>query len=155
MARKPENRKKAVINPRVQWTLASRVVVHFLVFVCAGAVFGLINQFLIDPFGGVRGNLAAFGRNNGPMLLALLCLLPVFIRDTLTLSNRIAGPIYNLSTTINRLADGEESVPPLQFRKGDMWGEMPQAFNTMVERLRADESADQPTTSREAELVEA
>lgn len=155
MARTPENRKKAVINPRVQWTLASRVVVHFLVFVCAGAVFGLINQFLIDPFGGVRGNLAAFGRNNGPMLLALLCLLPVFIRDTLTLSNRIAGPIYNLNTTINRLADGEESVPPLQFRKGDMWGEMPQAFNTMVERLRADESADQPNPSRDAELVEA
>lgn len=155
MARRPENRKKAVINPQVQWTLASRVVVHFLVFVFAGAVFGLINQFLMDPFGGVRQNLAAFGRNNGPMLLALLCLLPVFIRDTLTLSNRIAGPVYNLNKTINRLADGDEHVPPLQFRKGDMWPEMPAAFNTMVKRLRGDRTSEPTVAERKPELQEA
>ena len=157
MAKKNNHRKKSVINARVQWTLALRVVLHFFVFVCAGAVFGLINQFLIDPFGGLADNLSAFCRNSGPMLLALLCLLPIFVRDTLTLSNRIAGPIYNLKQTIRRISDGDEDVRPLTFRKGDMWEELPEMFNKMVENLRTSEPAEAATefaTQDERELVE-
>ncbi|MEQ9411014.1 MAG: hypothetical protein RIK87_25105 [Fuerstiella sp.] len=146
MAKTPDKRRKSVINPRVQWTLAARVVLHFLIFVCAGAVFGLINQFFADPFGGLADNLSAFWANSGPMLLALLCLMPIFIRDTLTLSNRIAGPIYNLSRTVQQLADGESDVRPLRFRKNDMWTDLPETFNQMVDRLRSEEvKADQST----------
>ncbi|APZ91341.1 hypothetical protein [Fuerstiella marisgermanici] len=157
MTKQKNHRKKSVVNVRVQWTLALRVVLHFLVFVCAGAVFGLINQFLIDPFGGLAGNLSAFCRNSGPILVALLCLLPIFIRDTLTLSNRIAGPIYSLEKTIVQISDGDEDVRPLKFRKDDMWEELPEMFNNMVESLRSsgDSAAETSSvTQDQRELVE-
>jgi hypothetical protein len=136
MAKKNNLRKKSVVDARVQWTLASRVLLHFFVFVCAGAIFGIINQFLMDPFGGVQKNLLAFFRQSAPTMIALVCLLPIFVRDTLTLSNRVAGPIYNLRDKMKRLGDGEQGVPALKFRKGDMWSDLPELFNVMTERLK-------------------
>ncbi len=141
MASNKNNRKKAVVNAQVQWSLAFRVVLHFFIFVCAGAVLGLINQFLVNPFGGARENAITFFRNSAPVMLALICLLPIFIRDTLTLSNRIAGPIYNLRNTIRRIADGEQNVRPLQFRKNDFWSDLPEEFNRMTDRLRTEQQA--------------
>jgi hypothetical protein len=135
MANKKNLRKKAVANAEVQWTLALRVVLHFFVFVCAGAFFGLINQFFKDPFGGFAANVNTFWEQSGPMLLALACLMPIFVRDTLTLSNRIAGPICRLRDTVKRLGEGEE-VPPLEFRRKDMWTDLPELFNRMTDRLQ-------------------
>ncbi|MDG2131332.1 MAG: hypothetical protein P8K08_25265 [Fuerstiella sp.] len=135
MASKKNLRKKAVTNAEVQWTLALRVVLHFFVFVCAGAFFGLINQFFKDPFGGFTANVTVFWEQSIPMLLALGCLMPIFVRDILTLSNRISGPICRLRDTVKRLGDGED-MPPLEFRKKDMWNDLPELFNTMTDRLR-------------------
>ena len=139
MPDKKNLRKKAVADVSVQWTLALRVILHFLVFVFAGAFFGLINQFFANPFGGLAENLNTFWRQSGPMLLALACLMPIFVRDTLTLSNRMAGPICRLRNTIKQLGDGEE-VPPLKFRKRDMWDDLPELFNRMTDRLRNEAS---------------
>ena len=130
-----EQRKKAVVDAKMQWTVSLRLVMHFCMFVVGGAVFGLIAQFLTDPFRGLNGHLQSFWRNNGPYMVALLCLLPVYIRDTLTISNRIVGPICRLRSTVIRLAANED-VPPLRFRKGDLWADLPDSFNTMVAQLR-------------------
>ncbi len=157
MAKKPNFRKISVVDSKVQWTLARRVVLHFFVFVCAGAVFGLVNQFLLDPFGGLKQNLNAFLRNSAPMLVALLCLLPIFIRDTLTLTNRIAGPIHNLKNTIRKISEGQEDVRPLTFRKGDMMEDLPDLFNGMVEKLRTVQTTSnvqERETEDQRELVE-
>ncbi|MCP4783786.1 MAG: hypothetical protein GY903_19725 [Fuerstiella sp.] len=142
MPSKNNLRKKAVADARVQWTLALRVILHFFVFVCAGAFFGLINQFFKNPFGGLAANVNTFWQQSGPMLLALVCLMPVFIRDTLTLSNRVAGPIYRLRENIRRIGNGEE-VPPLKFRDKDMWDDVPELFNRMTERLQSEASTNQ------------
>ena len=91
-------------------------------------------------------------------MLALVCLMPVFVRDTLTLSNRVAGPVHNMRNTIRKLADGETDVRPLKFRKGDFWDDIPDLFNRMTETLRnsssttAEEQSEAPskvTDSRE------
>lgn len=138
MAKPKNQRKKAVADKRVQYALARRVILHFFVFVCAGAFFGIINQFLANPFGGVKENVETFLRQSGPMLLALVCLMPIFIRDTLTLSNRVAGPIHNLRNTIREHAEGKSEVRPLKFRDGDFWDDIPEHFNAMTSRLRED-----------------
>lgn len=148
MPGKKNLRKKAVADAGVQWTLALRVILHFFLFVCAGTFFGLINQFFVNPFGGVAENANTFWRQSGPMLLALACLMPIFVRDTLTLSNRVAGPICRLRDTIKRLGDGEE-MPPLKFRKRDMWDDLPALFNKMTDRLRT----EAPTKHVDAEGI--
>ena len=158
MAKANDQRKKAVVDARVQYTLALRVVLHFSIFIVAGAFFGVINQFLADPFAGVSENLWKFWSNSGPIMLALVCLMPVFVRDTLTLSNRVAGPVHNMRNTIRKLADGETDVRPLKFRKGYFWDDIPDLFNRMTETLRnnssttAEEQSEAPskvTDSRE------
>lgn len=146
-------RRKAVADAKVQYTLARRVVLHFFVFLCAGAFFGIINQFLANPFAGVKENLATFAQHSAPLFLAMVCLIPIFIRDTLTLSNRIAGPIYNLRNTVTALAEGTEDVRPLKFRDGDFWDDLPEQFNTMTERLR-NKSGRSGVVSENQELVE-
>ncbi len=113
---------------------------HFFLFVCGGAVFGLIFQFLSDPFASPLEHLRTFGRQSAPMLVVLLCLIPVFVRDTLTLSNRIVGPICRLRDTVKRMGNGED-VPPLKFRKNDLWEDLPELFNSMVTRLKEYDSS--------------
>lgn len=156
---KENKRKKAVANPKVQYTLARRVVLHFFVFICAGAFFGVINQFLSNPFAGVKENLAAFAQQSAPFLLAVICLIPIFIRDTLTLSNRIAGPIHNMQNTIVALSEGQKDVRPLKFREGDFWDDLPAKFNKMTDTLRSecDQCSDavNQTPATNQELVEA
>lgn len=145
---KKNQRKKSVVDAGMQWMLASRVILHFFVFLLAAAAIGLINQFLSDPFGGIGKNLSAYWRQTSPMLLTVVCLIPIFVRDTLTLSNRIAGPICNMRDKMKRLGEGEEGVPELRFRKGDMWSDVPGLFNTMVSRLNqndGDHRAPDPT----------
>lgn len=148
------HRKKAVADRQVQYTLARRVVLHFFVFVCAGAIFGIINQFMMDPFGGVAKNLNQFLRSSAPFLVALLCMLPMFVRDTLRLSNRVAGPVYNLRTTVKAIANGETNVRPLTFRKGDFWPELASDFNVMTERLRKEGAAQQLAATVAAEQAD-
>lgn len=143
-------RTKSVVNPKVQWTLAARVILHFAMFIIAGFAFGLINQFLADPFGGLAKNTSRFLRSSAPLLLALACLIPVFIRDTLTLTNRIAGPIFNLQRHMGRIAKGEE-VGPLKFRKHDMWDGLPETFNEMVTELNRKNSNSSPSTVAQKE----
>ena len=127
-------RRKAVVDARIQWTLAGRVVMHFFAFICGGVFLGLIFQYLSNPLGGLSEHFTAFWKQSAPMLMAMLCLIPIFVRDTLTLSNRIAGPIYRLRSTIKRIGDGE-TAPPLSFRKNDMWDHLPDLFNKMTDQL--------------------
>lgn len=159
MARPKNYRKKAVADKQVQYALARRVILHFFVFVCAGAFFGIINQFLANPFGGVEQNIATFLRQSAPMLVALICLMPIFVRDTLTLSNKVAGPIHNLRSTIKCLAEGKQDVRPLKFRDGDFWADIPEHFNAMTKRLkeegRSSAVLDSIQQSCEEQLTEA
>ncbi|MEP3479881.1 MAG: hypothetical protein ABJZ55_11585 [Fuerstiella sp.] len=154
MSGKVDKRKTAVINKPVQHMLAGRVLLHFFIFLCAGAMFGIINQFLLDPFAGVKENLTVFLRHSAPFLLAFVCLIPIFIRDTLTLSNRIAGPIYNLRKTIQSHVDGDRDIRPLRFRKKDFWPDLPAAFNAMIARSGRADSVAKPEQKEGRDLVE-
>ena len=145
MATKKNQRKKSVVDANVQWMLARRVVLHFCMFVCAGAVFGLIFQILSNPMDSLSNHVALFWQHNFPMLIALVCMMPIFIRDTLTLSNRIAGPICRLRDTVQRISRSEE-VPPLSFRRKDMWDDLPVMFNNMVDQLRTEACSVHATT---------
>jgi len=133
-----KKRVKSVVDNRVQWTLALRVVIHFFVFLCGSAIFGMMFQYLSDPAATPAEQLQAFWHHTAPLLIVLLCLMPMFIRDTLRQTNRVAGPICRLRDTMRRIRDGEE-VPPLKFRKNDMWDDIPELFNAMVAELKASE----------------
>ncbi len=72
------------------------------------------------------------------VVIASLLLLPIVLIDTLVLTNRFAGPIYRLRSSMRALAAGER-VDPVRFRDHDFWQEIAQEFNTLsayVEQLK-------------------
>lgn len=141
MARPKERRRRQVVDARVQWALAARIVLHFFVFLCGSLFLGMILQYLSDPLSSMQVHLQNYWVENAPMLVAMVCLVPLFIRDMLKLSNRVAGPICRLRHSIERIGNGE-AMPPLAFRRRDMWQELPELFNAMIVRLgQADRDA--------------
>ena len=50
----------------------------------------------------------------------------------LILSHKVAGPIYQLTEHLKK--HSKENIPPLQFRKGDYFMEIPDALNDFIKR---------------------
>lgn len=129
------------VDKKVQGALARRVIFHFIMFIAVGAMVGLFLQFLSDPFKPIDTHIAMFWSQSGPYVIAMLCMLPVFIKDTVALTHRMAGPIVRLRGHIRAIADGDE-VGPLKFRDGDFFNDVPGLFNEMVSTLKRSEKED-------------
>ena len=133
---KQDNKRGSLyVDKKVQGTLARRVIFHFIMFIVVGAMVGLFLQFLSDPFKPLKSHLANFWSNSGPYVIALACMIPVFVKDTISLTHRMAGPIIRLRGHIRSIANGED-VSPLTFRDGDFFSDLPELFNQMVDRLQ-------------------
>jgi len=54
----------------------------------------------------------------------------------LVVSNRLAGPIVRLRRYFGDIAIKTDNVPPLSFRKGDFFGDLPEVVNRAVQALQ-------------------
>jgi hypothetical protein len=71
----------------------------------------------------------------GLLAVVLAVLSPVFIYDSIKLSNRFAGPMISFRTALRALAKGEE-IGQLRFRRGDFWPEFANDLNAVAKRLQ-------------------
>ena len=129
-----QRRSKTFVDPPVQQGLVKRMVLHWVVFVLAATALTFVVQFFGDPFKPVTWHLSELWWNHAPALLALIVLLPMFIIDSIKVSNRFAGPIMRLRTAIADISAGRKSEP-LSFREGDFWKSLARDFNNMVSRI--------------------
>ena len=127
-------RRRHYIDRKVQGALARRLIFHWLTFIVVAMVIGFTLQALSDPFRPLGEHVRGLWWTQGPILLVLIFLLPVFVHDSVKLSNRFAGPIYSLKRTIRDIAEGQPAQR-IKFRKHDFWHDLADDFNTMVERL--------------------
>jgi methyl-accepting chemotaxis protein len=152
------NRKKLYVDASVQMQLLRRIVLHWFTFIVVAVVLAMSFQLLFEnPFQSLSSLTADVLSRNGLLLIILLALIPVFVYDTVKLSNRFAGPMLRFRRAMRTLADGE-SMEPLTFRDGDFWQELASDFNRVVARVQEQEStaateADQ-TDSSELQCVE-
>jgi hypothetical protein len=79
-----------------------------------------------------------------PMLLvgagATLLVLPLMLWDMIRQTHRFAGPLVRFKRHLREAADGGP-LTPLQFRDGDDWPELAQAYNDLVARIEAEQTA--------------
>lgn len=149
-----QQRRITVINPRLQWYLALRNLICMSLFLSVTLCLGLIGQYLRNPDATASENVSAFFSLQLPTILAMICLAPVFIRDSLQTSLRFAGPMFRLARTCQQHANGEKDVPRLQFRQEDLWHEVADSFNDMVDELRRQPSSEtKPQTDNDAEVA--
>ena len=127
-------RKKKYVDPKVQGALVRRLVLHWLLFLAAVSILAFCLQVLSNPFVSLGQHMQQLWWTQGPLLLVMLFLLPVFVLDTIKLSHRFTGPIYRLRQVIRNIAQGD-LAPRLRFRDFDFWQGLAEDFNRMVDQL--------------------
>ncbi|QDT11608.1 hypothetical protein K239x_36080 [Planctomycetes bacterium K23_9] len=86
-----------------------------------------------------------------PLMAVMVILMPVFLRDTLKLSNRFAGPMYRLRTVLEEMANGGEGSK-IKFRVGDFWQSTAGDFNTVLDEVNRLKSRNAELETEVAEL---
>jgi hypothetical protein len=135
------NRKKKFVDPEVQGTLTRRVLLHWLAFAGVSAVLTFGMHWMSDPFAPLNEVVAGAWWTYSPVFLVLLCMLPLFIVDTIKLSSRFAGPLVRFRRAVSDLADGQ---PPesIEFRNSDFWREMATDLSRVAKRIGVAETAE-------------
>jgi hypothetical protein len=159
-----EQRKRQFIDSRVQGALVIQVLRQWLLFFLATFVLLLGIELMFGEQSWTLGeHLGALWERCGVLYLAILVMLPAFLRDTVKLSHRFVGPVIRVRNELNRLADGHV-VEPIRLRKRDYWQDLADAANRLIEAAEASAPAEQPAeaartwsceqpTDRPAELV--
>src|SRR3954469_24308127 len=129
-------RTKHFIDSNVQGALARRIILHWVVFLLVTAFVSFVLQVLANPFRPIADHFQDLWITQGPFLLVMVFLLPVFVMDTIKLSHRFAGPIFNLRREIRKVAEGQ-APRKLKFRQGDFWHDLANDYNAMLSKLGA------------------
>lgn len=153
-------RTKYWIDRKIQGALAIRVLLHWLIFAAIATVLTLMLQYLGNPMATWSEQVNSVWNNQGPFALVMLILLPVFLYDTVKLSNRFAGPVLRLRRAMTAVAEGKPAER-LNFRDNDFWRGMATDFNTLIDKGYFDEpkngsknNADNAAGQEEPELQE-
>jgi hypothetical protein len=141
-------RRQKFVDAKVQGALARRIIFHWLVFVIVAFGVSLFLQLLSDPFRPVSENVRIMWMTQGPLMLVMIFLLPVFVLDTVKLSHRFAGPIINLRRAMREIAEGKPARK-IQFRKSDFWHDLADDYNSIADRLNGGNGSQTTNASRE------
>ena len=128
-------RERILVDPKVQWSIAGRVLMHWTLFVvCITSISVMVRILSAVGDQPLSSALQAALRSQIPIFGVMMMLLPVFLRDTLKLSNRFAGPMYRLRNALKSLNE-TGSTTPIRFRTGDFWQESADDFNQALEQI--------------------
>ena len=139
-------RGKEYVDPEVQGALWRRLLLHWLAYTAVALALVLGLEWMNDPFRPVSEILSTAWWNYGPLLLVLMCLMPVFVFDAIRMSHRFAGPVFRLRQVIRNLASGGKPER-VEFRDNDFWKDIAADMNRLVERLGdTPAKTEEPTT---------
>ena len=129
-----EERQKVWVDPfqtKLSLRIGGYLVVFFVVFVNFLFAWKMIDEGPFDPAQQFIDTL----RENLPVIVCLLVLVPVMAWDAIRFSHRLVGPLVRIRKTIQAITDGE-AVRPIKLRDGDYLTEMRDEFNKMLEALQ-------------------
>ncbi|TWT84801.1 hypothetical protein CA13_62820 [Planctomycetes bacterium CA13] len=130
-------RTRILVDPAVQWSIAGRVLIHWTLFLlCLVAINVAVRVFASVVSQPMSEAFASALLAQAPIVIVMLVMLPIFLRDTLALSNRFAGPMYRLRTAFSAVARGEQ-IKHIKFRTGDFWLEAADDFNVVLDELNS------------------
>ena len=125
-------RTKILVDPKVQWSIACRVLLHWgLLLICLVSIGALVRLMAASTTASFSDAFWAALKSQAAVAGVMFVLLPVFIRDTMKLSNRFAGPMFRLRTVLSEMASGKEGRT-IKFRTGDFWHQAADDFNVVL-----------------------
>ena len=150
-------RKRLFVDTKVQGSLVRQLIIHwslacFLIFLYLFTLETFANGFSLD----FSENMAALWKQHGLLALVLLVISPVFVYDSIKLSNRFVGPMISFRAALKKLANGE-NLDSINFRENDFWKELTGDLNKIsqeLKELRAGDSAPSKQDPAEEELAQ-
>lgn len=144
-------RARILVDPKVQWSITGRILLHWGLFlVCILSISSMVRVLSAvgeQPFSDAfQSALIA----QIPIFGVMLMLLPVFVHDTLKMSNRFAGPMYRLRTALRSLSQSEKTNP-IKFRTGDFWLDAATDFNIVLSQIEELQFENETLRARLAE----
>ncbi|MEZ6135663.1 MAG: hypothetical protein R3C53_12205 [Pirellulaceae bacterium] len=131
-------RRRFLVDRQVQCALGLRIATHWLIFLLASLVITTVLRTMgsLDQ-ANLWSNIGSALAEQTIMITVALALLPWFVHDSLSLSNRFAGPMVRLRSAIKALrqADGTD---PIKFRNGDFWFDVAEEFNDLRKQVMLD-----------------
>lgn len=156
-----EKRSRNLSNHKVQRRLVVRIALHWLLFLVTSFAVLCVWQLLLsgDPFNLFSSELGKTLEQSAPVFVVLMVLIPLFVWDTIKLSNRVVCPINRLESAMKQLANGE-AVKPMACRITDPWHPLFSELNRVLERFDCvdrsageDDSITTDVAEEETELV--
>lgn len=146
-----QSRKKKLVQPGLQLRLIASFVglstlAMLLQFVFLGGRLMQAVGSLDDGGGQIADEIP--GVMLGVLGVSLALFLPLVFALGLLLTNRVAGPAYNLERYVRRVARGEETQP-CRIRKGDELQGLCDAINELTEPLRTRAQGPAPAAAPE------
>ena len=132
---KSRMRSRLFVDAQVQGVLIRQLALHWAAAAVVMFLFLSLMQFFSTPHRlPVSHHANELWEQYGVLLVAMLVIFPVFVYDSIKLSNRFAGPMVSFRAALSKLAQGEK-VGTLAFRKDDYWQTISSDFNTVAQRM--------------------
>ena len=154
-AKSNHKRKRLFVDTKVQGSLIRQLIIHWscaclLIFLYMLTMQAFSNGFALS----FTENFSALWQRYGLLALVMLVISPVFIYDSMKLSNRFVGPMVSFRSALKQLAKGEDP-DPISFRQNDFWKELSNDLNQIsseLKELRANQGSNEGNA--DAELAE-
>lgn len=128
-------RMQNLVDREVQSSLAKRLLLHWLLFLIATSLSVLMWVRLIEaPTDSWQTVINMSIGRLIPLAVTAVVLLPMFIKDSITLSNRFAGPVVRVRRALADFADGK-SIEPVELRQGDFWKSLAHEVNRVTRKV--------------------
>lgn len=139
-------RRKLFVDSEFQAALARRVAIHWFLLIFCGLLATCALASMANPSDGLWEHVRTAWLHTGGFLLVMLCLVPIFVYDTIRLSHRVAGPMCRFRKALQAAARGE-SVAPFAFRKGDYWQSLADDLNNVIKVAEAERRKSEALSS--------
>lgn len=129
-----KRRTRLFVDRRLQGSIVFRILCHWMIFVAAGTLLAVLLRVLTHIMEPATVGIVDLLTALVPFLITMLALLPIYVVDTIKLTNRFAGPFVRFRSEIRRAANGE-TPGHVKFRAGDYWCETEADLNAVFEEL--------------------
>jgi hypothetical protein len=134
MVKHSERRRHRIIEPTVQVAVVGRLLMYAILFMVASSTATLVRVYSSAPNASPSAFVARFWHDAGPFIVTFLALSPVFVWDSIKLTNRLVGPIVRIRDLLRRTNAGQASYITMKYRKTDFWCDLANEMNLLIDR---------------------
>lgn len=133
--------RKYLVDPRVQFkviTFLGGIAVICALIICAMAyerlmqLHVLFNNSMVAPIMMPQAFQAIATSLMYRLIAIVLIMIAIFVWAGILLTHKLTGPIWKLQYQLKKFHKGE-TIPPLKFRKGDAFTELPDLINKLID----------------------